>query len=88
MSLYENGTNLESEELGYPSGAIMAGRRARARCEDGVIRTIRIGIPDTFFSIPGRTQVRGKTVKGFVHVEEEEIRFCSGGKNRLSAGRP
>ena len=53
-------------------------------CSDGVNRNVRnIGVPDTFFSVPGRVSVRGKTVSGFVTCDENGYRFIaySYGKN-------
>ncbi len=38
-----------------------------ALCEDGVRRTVRLNQQaDTYGSWPGRTTIRGKTVRGFV----------------------
>lgn len=61
-------TWIEAEEATYPSGAMT--RRARVRCEDGKLRVVRCGLPDTFFSIP----VRGG---GWIGMDEEkgELRF-------------
>ena len=37
-------------------------------CSDGVRRTVNLSSEaDTFFSIPGSVQVKGKTVSGFIH---------------------
>jgi hypothetical protein len=40
-------------------------------CADGVVRTARLAEtgPDTFFSIPARVSVRGRTVSGYVTCE-------------------
>lgn len=52
----ENGANntwLEPEELCYPHG----GMRRRCRAMDvstGKLRTVRCGIPDTYFTIPAK----------------------------------
>lgn len=58
------GTWLEGEEFAYPNGGMT--RRCYARCEDGVMRVAWVGIPDTYFSIPGFIRVRGHRIKGFV----------------------
>jgi hypothetical protein len=53
-------------------------------CSDGESRTIRrIGVPDTAFSAPGDTRVKGKTVTGFVTCDEEGYIFIANefGKN-------
>jgi hypothetical protein len=65
---FANGTWLDPEQLCYPSGAITAGRKAKALCPDGKVRTCQVGLPDTIFSIPARVKVFGKTVTGFVFV--------------------
>ena len=61
-SFLADGTWLEPEEIAYHGGA-SSGRRARAICPDGVLRVFRIGLPDTFFSIP----VKGG---GFVSMQD------------------
>lgn len=45
---------------------------AKAMCEDGVVRTIRLNStgPDTFFSHPGRTSIKRKSVRGYVTMGE------------------
>lgn len=58
----DKGTWLEPEDLTYPSGGML--RRCKALCEDGKLRIIRCGIPDTFFSIPANG--------GFITSEEGE----------------
>lgn len=63
----KDGTWLEPEELCYPSGREL--RKAYAKCEDGELRVITCGIPDTFFSIPGFYKKDGKRVRGFVSVD-------------------
>jgi hypothetical protein len=57
-------------------------------CPDGVRRTVRCGIPDSFFSAPGRVKVKGKTVSGFVtsigNAREDgsyDYKFVPTGKN-------
>lgn len=42
-----------------------------ALCDDGTLRTATItGHPDSFFSQPARVTVRGRTVTGFVTVDD------------------
>lgn len=48
---------------------------SRCLCEDGVERTILVGQPDTYFTIPGRTKAHGKTVSGFVSYDSDRERF-------------
>jgi len=70
---HKGGTWLEPESLCYPSGGML--RRARARFADGELRVVRCGIPDTFFSIPARAQVKGESVGGFVSVDTDKDEF-------------
>ena len=50
-SIQAGDTWLEPEELCYPNGGMT--RRCRARnVMTGKLRTVRCGIPDTYFSIP------------------------------------
>lgn len=42
-------------------------------CQDGERRTVTVtGEPDTFFSIPARINVKGKTVSGFVTTHDPD----------------
>ena len=71
---FANGTWIESEEVCYPDGAPR--RHGRAMCEDGKVRAIRAGIADTWFSIPARVKVHGKTVTGFVTAHDVTGILC------------
>jgi len=79
-----NGTWLESENWCYPAGGMT--RRAYATCEDGEKRVITCGIPDTFFSIPGRVKIDGVTVKGFVSSDEDGFKFTAYKKQDTEQG--
>lgn len=59
-------------------------KMSRVLCEDGRERTVILGDPDTFFTIPGRTHARGKTVTGFVSYDSnlERFTFKATGKHR------
>lgn len=51
-------------------------------CQDGRRRTVTVtGEPETFFSVPARTQVNGKTVTGFITGDNDEMRFIARGRN-------
>ena len=53
-----------------PWGA-QAGSRYRVVCADGVVRTATATAEaDTWFSVPARVQVKGKTVVGYVSAVE------------------
>lgn len=60
-------------------------RRGRVRFPDGKIRTVTLGVPDTYFSIPAHGRVNGKYVSGVVMHESEwgedgEYKFYPTGK--------
>uniref|UniRef100_A0A6H1ZP60 Uncharacterized protein n=1 Tax=viral metagenome TaxID=1070528 RepID=A0A6H1ZP60_9ZZZZ len=63
-----NGTWLEGEEFAYPAGGFT--RRARVKMPTGELRIVRCSIPDTYFSIPARVKVKGRTAKGFITCME------------------
>jgi hypothetical protein len=65
-STFPDGTWLEGEEFAYPDDTFT--RRAYAECEDGVVRLVRCKTADTYFSIPARARIDGKTVRGFLTV--------------------
>jgi hypothetical protein len=72
------------EEAAYPHGSLRrSARYGVVRCSDGKLRRAKLGIPDTFFSIPARLKVSGKTVAGFVTSGETcsdgstEYYFCA-----------
>ncbi len=45
----------------------------KARCEDGVIRTVRLNeSADTYFSWGGRVTIKGKTITGYVSQANED----------------
>lgn len=52
--------------------------KGKARCDDGIIRTVRIhNVPDTYFTVRAKCQIKGHTVTGFVMqpYDSEELRF-------------
>ena len=70
-----NETWLEAEEICYPSGAMI--RRCRAICEDGKLRVVLCGIADTYFSIPARARINGKSMRGMVSSDETGFTFTA-----------
>ena len=71
---FEQGTWLDDERLAYntPTGsASRSNRRAAALCDDGKVRTFRVGIPDTAFTIPAIGSIKGKRVTGYVSVDDD-----------------
>lgn len=67
---YAKGTSLILENGPFASRFV----KGRAICSDGIVRAVRFGagIADTFFSIPARVTVNGRTVSGYVTVETAE----------------
>ena len=82
---YEGGTWIDPEERAYPHGGFT--RRGRVRVARnsthpdipdlpyGEIRAVRVSIPDTWWTIPARMRVRGKTYQGYVSIENGELQF-------------
>jgi hypothetical protein len=57
----------------YQGAWVRPWKVTKALCADGVRRTAWIaGEADTFFSIPARVKVKGKTVAGFVTGRDRE----------------
>ena len=73
-----DGSWLGPEELAYssysgsPSGSR---RRAYARLQDGSYRIVVVGVPDTYFSIPGYVTIRGRRYWGFVGHDDDGYYF-------------
>lgn len=68
----------EHDQIVYHSPGMMASIAAvqNCQCEDGVRRTVyATGEPDTFFSIPARVSVKGKTVAGYLTTDNGEWQF-------------
>ena len=70
----EDGSWLEPEEMCYPHGRAYS-RRAYAHCPDGKLRVVECGLPDTWFSIPGRLKLRGAWVEGFLSFDDGKLEF-------------
>lgn len=71
-----DGTWIDDESLAYYSGSLrQSRRRALVRCPDGKLRTVRCGIPDTFFSIPASLSFKGTRVAGYVASTETGVEF-------------
>lgn len=64
--LYRGDTWIEAEEASYPDGGFT--RRAYVRFEDGKLRVVKCSIPDTYFTIPAKAKISGKTVNGYITV--------------------
>jgi hypothetical protein len=67
---YPDGTWLEDEAFAYPAGGFT--RRALASFPDGSRRVVQCSIPDTYFSIPARARVKGKTIRGSLSWPRDE----------------
>lgn len=73
-SLGKDGTWCEAECFAYPHGGPT--RRCRAICAvDNVMRVVFVGIPDTYFSIPGYAKIKGKRVRGYVTLNDDVYMF-------------
>lgn len=68
-------TWIDPEELAYPTGSVHGSRRrGLVRFADGKLRMVRLGVPDTFFSIPAKPS-RGPVGVVMVGNEQEEYTF-------------
>lgn len=81
---YGNGTFLAAEEHAYPRGGQT--RPCRAECDDGKVRRVWAGIPDTFFSIPAHARIAGQYVAGFLMVDttRDVLRFHAAPRKRAA----
>jgi len=68
-----NNTWVQSEEAAYSRGGMT--RKARCLCADHIIRAVRCGIPDTYFTIPAYRIIKGKRVKGYVSQDDGTFTF-------------
>jgi hypothetical protein len=76
-------TWLEPEHLTYPRGGFT--RRACVRLRRnphnpielpyGELRIVRASVADSFSSIPARLTYRGKAIRGFVSIDNNEFTF-------------
>lgn len=64
-------TFLEREETAYVGFNGRQVRKGRAIFPDGKIRSVRAGIPDTFFTIPAHGRIGGKYVGGYLYVGDQ-----------------
>ena len=64
---FAGGTILAAEEWAYPNGGQT--RPCMAECDDGIVRRVWGGIPDTYFSISAHATIRGRYVAGFLMVD-------------------
>jgi hypothetical protein len=71
MTALDLETWIDAEEVCYPGKALVRKGRALYR---GKLIAVRCGIPDTFFTIPARVRVKGKSVRGYVSVEKQALR--------------
>jgi hypothetical protein len=75
-------TYLDREELAYNSPLARSPRLGMVRLASGDLRRVRLGVPDTFFTIPARARIKGRTVHGFVFAVDGDYRFQALGTNR------
>ena len=86
-------TWIEREELAYatPTGSPHGSRRrARVRFVDGKLRIVRVGVPDTWFTIPAKDPRTGRT--GYITIlgqnsSEGEWCFLMAGQGDLGKHR-
>lgn len=59
----------------YSGAHSRSGRRGYVRFPDGKLRTVTLGVPDSFFSIPAHGRVNGRYMSGFVSVDTDNKQF-------------
>jgi hypothetical protein len=76
---YRNGTWVQDEKYAYPNGGMTRKFRAITVNEHNVQAwaTGTAGIPDTFFSIPARIRKFGKTIRGFLSLDNDTLIFTA-----------
>jgi len=81
----EKGTWLDGEELAYNTysgSAHGSGRRAKALCEDGKLRTFSVGVADTFFTCPAVGKINNKYAMGCISMEDGVVIFHQHNKEK------
>ena len=69
-------TWIQDEEKAYNVPLTASPRRGKVFDKNGKLIIVRLGIPDTFFSIPAFYRIgRGHRIYGFVSVKEETFHF-------------
>jgi len=66
-------TWLQREDYAYPNGGQT--RKGNAICEDGKVRRVWAGIPDTFFSIPAHATIQGRYTAGWLSLDDNDGAF-------------
>jgi len=67
---YAGDTWLQPEEAAHVGGMK---RRGAAMLPDGKVRRVYVGLPDSFFSAPAYTRVKGRYVRGFVMLDDDGV---------------
>ena len=79
----EGHTWIDNEELAYPHGGftrhglaiVTPNLHNPVTLPYGQLRAVRLSIPDTYFTIPARLHHRGRTIRGYVSVDNGEYTF-------------
>lgn len=71
------GTRMDSEERAYPAGSLRQSRRyGTALCSDGKVRRVKLGVADSFFTIPAVCTIHGRTVHGIISDLPSSLRLA------------
>jgi hypothetical protein len=62
-------TWIDAEELAYNKGLWRSNRKGYVKTEWG-FRMCKLGVPDTFFTIPALVKHKGKVIRGYVALGE------------------
>ena len=72
MQRFGSNTVLQDESCAYPYGAAVRDGIA-VDAESGKRIRVRAGIPDTYFTIPAFTGIRGKRRTGYLSVDDDGV---------------
>lgn len=59
--------------------------KVQAVCEDGTLRVVHQGRPDSFFSAPAKAKINGEKVFGFVTTNSHGVREFIRSTDQLDA---
>ena len=77
---FNSRTWIEPEERAYGRRGATFARKAQVRIEGTFeLRIVRCSIPDTYTSIPARRTVAGKTVQGYLWLDQGTLMFRENG---------
>ena len=68
-------THIDPENRAYDVPLWRSLRKGTVIMPNGKIGTVRLGVPDTYFTIPAVGYVNGKRVRGFVSMKYNDTEY-------------